>query len=299
MLETRAVDVEGSVADILRGVAREIVAEARVAMSDAARSDAVAVHDYRKAMKRWRALLRLLEPYLGEDARALRVEARDLARLMAGARDSQSALDALEDLADAKLALTPRSMETMRERLDAIRRRAEARTLTATLRARVMVALDASAAAVEQWHLSELGFSDVATRVAETYRQVRRAAPRDWRKADAEWLHDLRRRIVVHRYQMELVEPLWPKLGKLWTGEVQRVRDRLGKHHDLAMLEGLTGPHQPLAPWRSRLSPLIAQRQEQLAKSAGRLAGRLLAEKPRAFRKRLEALWEHRAGDDD
>jgi CHAD domain-containing protein len=299
MLETRAVDIEGGVADILRGVAREIVAEARAAMSDAARSDAVAVHDYRKAMKRWRALLRLLEPYLGEDARALRVEARDLARLMAGARDSQSALDALKDLAETDLALSPRSMETIRKRLDAIRRRAETRTLTPALRARVTAALDAAAAAVEQWHLSELGFSDVAARVAETYRQVRRAVPRDWRKADAERLHDLRRRVVVHRYQMELVEPLWPKLGKLWTGEVQRVRDRLGKHHDLAILQSLTAPHQPLAPWRSRLTPLIAQRQEQFAKSAGRLAGRLLAEKPRAFRKRLEALWEHRAGEDD
>ncbi len=29
-----------------------------------------AVHDYRKAMKRWRALLRLLEPFLGDDATA-------------------------------------------------------------------------------------------------------------------------------------------------------------------------------------------------------------------------------------
>lgn len=98
---------------------------------------------------------------------------------------------------------------------------------------------------------------------------------------------------------MELVAPLWPRLGRLWVGEVQRLRDRLGKHHDLALLAALTAPRQPLAPWRTRLAPLIAARQAALAKAAGRLAGRLLAERPKAFRKRLEALWEHRADDED
>ena len=42
------------------------------------------MHDFRRAMKRWRALLRLFEPFLGEEARRLRDEARDLARALAG-----------------------------------------------------------------------------------------------------------------------------------------------------------------------------------------------------------------------
>ncbi|MCZ7659986.1 MAG: CHAD domain-containing protein [Xanthobacteraceae bacterium] len=298
MLEQRAAQTE-SVGETLRGIAREIIAEARAAITDEARSDAVAVHDYRKAMKRWRALLRLLEPDLGAEARELREQARDLARAMAGARDSQSALDALADLADAGLALSPRSMASLRARLEAIRSAAETRTLTPALRARVTAALAAAETALAQWPLAGLAFADVAMRVAGTYRRVRRAAPRDWRKADAETLHDLRRRVVVHRYQMELVAPLWPRLGRLWVGEVQRLRDRLGKHHDLALLAALPAPRQPLAPWRARLAPLIAARQAALAKAAGRLAGRLLAEKPKAFRKRLEALWEHRADDED
>jgi hypothetical protein len=51
-------------------------------------------------------------------------------------------------------------------------------------------------------------------------------------------------------------------------------------------------PHGILAPWRSRLTPLILTRQEKHAKAAQRLANRLLAERPKAFRRRLEALWE-------
>src|SRR5260370_29269228 len=83
----------------LRAVARDILGEARAAIEDPAHSDAVAVHEFRRSMKRWRALLRMLEPFLEEsDGRRLRNEARDLARSLGGARDGQSALDALDAL---------------------------------------------------------------------------------------------------------------------------------------------------------------------------------------------------------
>jgi anti-sigma-K factor RskA len=104
---------------------------------------------------------------------------------------------------------------------------------------------------------------------------------------------------VVHRYQMELVEPLWPRLTKLWVAEAQRLRERLGAHHDLTTLAALVAPHQPLARWRSRLAPLIAAREASHVKAAARVAGRLFAEKPRAFRRRLEALWESRGEEEE
>jgi hypothetical protein len=96
----------------------------------------------------------------------------------------------------------------------------------------------------------------------------------------------------VHRYQMELVEPLWPRFGKLWIAEAQRLRERLGSHQDLAVLAALTGPHQVLAPWRSRLAPLIAARKAAHVEASRRLAGRLFAERPKAFRRRMLGLWD-------
>ena len=59
----------------------------------------------RKALKRWRALLRLLGRPLGEQADQMRSEARELMRAIAGARDAQSALDALADLRKADRAV--------------------------------------------------------------------------------------------------------------------------------------------------------------------------------------------------
>jgi CHAD domain-containing protein len=293
MAEKPAVRPDVAVGEALRAIARDVLAEARAALEDQAKPDAVAVHDYRKAMKRWRAILRLLEPFLGEDGRRLRVEARDSARELSGARDAQSAAEALEDLTADKTTLSPRTIASIHARLAALRANAEAATLTQAVRARLIIALDVAGSAVNAWPLEMISFGELARELAETYKLGRDDAPSaDWRTVEPEVLHDLRRRVVAHRYQMEVVEPLWPKFGRLWVAEAQRLRDRLGAFQDLSVLRGFTAPHQPLAPWRSRLAPLITARQAAHAKASQRIAGRLFAERPRAFRKRMEALWK-------
>jgi CHAD domain-containing protein len=279
----------------LIAVANDILAEARAALDDPERSDAVAVHDYRKAMKRWRAFLRLIEPFLGVEGTHLRIEARDLARELAGARDVQAALDALADLEAADLGLSPTSLDTIRGRIEAIKRTAETTTLTPEMRTRLRTALDAAVRAAEAWPLGRVGFAEISGELAFGYRRARRAIPADWSKAEAEELHELRQRVVEHRYQMEIVEPAWPRMGKLWVNEAQRLRERLGSHQDLVVLAGMTAPQRPLARWRSRLSPLIEQRKARHVAAARRLVGRLFAEKPKAFRARLQALWDNQA----
>src|SRR5271165_4136222 len=82
-----------SVPETLRAVARDVIAEAREAINNP--DDAIAVHDFRKAMKRWRAFLRLLRPFLGDEGRRMQTEAAELARSLAGARDARTVLDAL------------------------------------------------------------------------------------------------------------------------------------------------------------------------------------------------------------
>src|SRR3974390_1671047 len=107
-----ATDGAGAVG--LRTLPADILTEALAPLSDPALPDADLVHEFRKAMKRWRAILRLLEPFLGEGGAALRDEARDLARKLAGARDARAALDALADLGDDP-ALSERSRATIRK----------------------------------------------------------------------------------------------------------------------------------------------------------------------------------------
>src|SRR5262249_62165831 len=96
--------------------------------------DATAVHEFRKAMKRWRAILRLYEPLFGEEAIKLRLEARDLARELARTRDARAALDAVKDLGEE--ALSARTRATLKNRLEAIGASTEAGMRTRDMRRR-------------------------------------------------------------------------------------------------------------------------------------------------------------------
>lgn len=277
-----------------------IINDGRQALAPSERSDAETVHELRKAFKRWRAFLRLLAKPLGEPAERMRIEARDLMRTLAGARDAQAALDALADLQEhleTNLpSLSPRSLQTIRTRLLPVRDAAERASVTPELRAHLLAYLDGAAQALETWPLPAISFATVADGLATTYSRARKQIPDDWPACDAEHLHTLRRRVVEHRHQMELFVPLWPRLGQIWVEEAQRLRGRLGSCQDLQMLADFTAPRRPLAPWRTRLIAMIERRRLAHLKTAERLAGRLFAEKPKAFRRRLTALWRARHG---
>jgi CHAD domain-containing protein len=278
---------------------RSMLADARHALENATLNDAERVHELRKAFKRWRAWLRLLAGPIGVPAQDMRLRARELMRSLSGARDAQGALDAINDLArDGNArdgsAISPRSLATIRARLTALRDAAESASLTPEARAAITRYLDEAAQALEAWPLAEVGFGAVADALTVTFRRARQLAPDHWQDVAPAHLHELRRRVVEHRHQMELIEPLWPRVTRAWAEEAQRLRNRLGACQDLAVLTSFVAPHQPLAPWGSRLTPLIAARRKAHLKNAARLAGRLFAEKPKAFHARIAALWSAR-----
>ena len=111
------------------------------------------------------------------------------------------------------------------------------------MRVRLAAALDAAGQRIGAFQLDTAEFCRLARELAKTYQRLREDSPKNWRAAEPDVLHDLRRWVVAHRYQMELIEPLWPKFGKLWVAEAQRLRDRLGAFQDLSVLQGFTVPH--------------------------------------------------------
>lgn len=290
----------GSIGVALAAAGRNILADARRGLIAPELSPAQAVHEIRKALKRWRALMRLLAPILGEPADLMRREAREMMRNLASARDAQACLDALDDLRKSDTELSPASLATIQDRLAVMKAHAEAQSFSGSARDQLSRYLDDALLTLERWPLADIAFPAIADALTVTYRRARQIVPDDWNKADADHLHDLRRRVVEHRHQMELIEHLWPRLGRLWTEEAQRLRNRLGACQDLFVFQQMTGRNQPLAPWRSRLAPAIAARREAHIRAAARLAGRLFAEKPKAFRRRIAKLWDNRvsAGED-
>ena len=151
-----------AVDEALRSVARAVLADARAAIEDLKRPAAEAVHDFRAPHE---AVARAYSPACTNsrrrDGRALRDEARDLARALGGARDAQSALDALSDLAGHG-DLSQRSLATLRSRIDELRRSAEINTLNRRHARAPDAGADKATASVELWPLQSVTFSDLA-----------------------------------------------------------------------------------------------------------------------------------------
>ncbi|MHB8242476.1 MAG: CHAD domain-containing protein, partial [Solirubrobacteraceae bacterium] len=134
-----------------------------LAMLDSAgqEPDERAIHETRKALKRLRALLRLLQPELGLAAYEHENAAlRDAGRRLAGARDAEvtlATLDALIERHPRKL-LGRRSIIRLRATLLSERERARTQTLgDAGARAHVVAELNASRARVQAWRLPDSG----------------------------------------------------------------------------------------------------------------------------------------------
>ena len=267
-------------------------AEARdaLALSD----PEAAVHGVRKGFKRLRALLRLTEAAraraVSQRARAARRALAQTARHLAQARDAAAREDALDDLV-AKAGLAKATRRAAGRALASTDAPARAGDGVGAHRA----ALEAEMAALAE-ALPRLGAAldddALCAALAASYAKARRAG-RAVDPADDESLHELRKDVIAQRYQMELVTADWPALGQFWVDELQRLRDKLGKHHDLAVLRALAEAHPARGgrrpAWCAPLLAAIAARQAKLAHSALLLHARLFAEKPKAFRRRLSA----------
>src|SRR3984893_17029250 len=133
MADNPALQPRAAIGPAVRAIAGHILLGARSALLDPERSSQDAVHDFRRAMKEWRALMRLLEPFIA-DAPRWRHDARDHARSLAHARDSQAALNAFNDLLDKSVRLSEPPAAPNRGRLEGVRRRGEGAGLTPALR---------------------------------------------------------------------------------------------------------------------------------------------------------------------
>ena len=279
----------------LRDVADDTLAMARAAQEKLdSEETSTTIHELRVALKRWKALLRLIEDSIGEETVVLRHEASHLAREFGRSRDAQTALDALADVTMPKDAETPplseRTKATLTQRLEDARKTLEAEQLHPEAIQHLRAGLARASTCAANWPLERIHFDDIVTALAKSYRRARRRRPHEWDIANPEEVHDFRKAVVAFRYQLDLIAPLWPKMWNAFIDEVQKLRTQLGRSNDLVAFRGLIQPRQPLAHWRSRLTPQIDNRQQFHLGRARSLAGRVFAESPRSFRKRIEAL---------
>jgi len=281
------------------------------------------VHETRKALKRLRALMRLLEDELGaKRADRERAVLRDAATRLAGARDAEvmvSTLDALIERHPRKLG-GRRGVVELREDLERERLRVSARTLgEAVMREQVAEELAEVRARVAKLKLPAKRSTAKLTgpgleHIYRAGRTGRRRAGR--RNAGARALHRWRKHVKDLRYAAEILNVREPAAAGSESAskrrskqrrrmvrqskriaEVARRADRLGEmlgeEHDLMLLAERVRAHKPLKRHRKRtrkrLLRAISRRRAGLRKRALREGERLYARKPRRFVRKMHA----------
>jgi CHAD domain-containing protein len=276
-------------------------------------ADGRTVHETRKAIKRLRALVRLLGPTLGRKRQRRESKAlRDCARALAGARDAQvmvATLDALLErhpkLGVKRHGRSGAGVRRLHAQLLAEREQATgapASGLTERDRRRAVASdLRAIRARVLEWDLRERPGDSAALFAAGLegiYRKGRRRRGRARRREDLTTMHQWRKSVKDLRYAAETFERRAAKRASKSAKRLHSVARRadrlgelLGEEHDLALLAGVIRGHPEHFAGdkrtRKRLLELIARRRKVLRRRALREGERLYRHKPKAFVRRL------------
>ena len=257
-----------------------------------------AVHEARKAFKRLRALIRLLEGELGERTAKREQEVlREAAKGMAGARDAEVLVATL----DAVLRRAPRELGRRRAvlelkgRLERERREATRAMLADTVaRERAVGELEKMRERVAGWQLTDAqtaielaggGLKDIYGAGDRARRKAKRARGHE-RRARA--MHRWRKHAKELRYALEALDVQDSANERLRAAakRADALGEVLGEDHDLVVLAERVRA-QKARKSTKRLLKQIERRRKVLRKRALHQGARLYAAKPKKFVRRL------------
>lgn len=268
------------------------------------------VHETRKALKRLRALLRLLEHQLGSASYARDSAAlRSAAQRLSGARDAEVMLATL----DALIARHPRKLgrrrgvRQLRKRVLAERKRSERSTLgDPATRTALLTELHRFRASIAAWQLAEApGLALVERDLKHLYKQGQQRHLRVLRcKGDRTVaLHRWRKRVKDLRYAAEMLQRrdaprrvAADRRLRTLASRADALGELLGEDHDLAVLAqhlragkhaGGTRTWQTKPKTRAALLKAIAKRRRKLQQRALRDGTQLYRRPPRRFLSRI------------
>ncbi len=295
---THTLMLNTSVEAELRRLAREQLDAALSHLAGAARDadPAGPVHEARKTMKGLRALLRMVQGALDSPGFEREdVTFRDVARRLASAREHTAARVALERLAARATTIGPDAAiwGRAREQLDAIADGGGADRPTAAALEAATAALVAAHGRVEAWSLDRDGWSALRGGLRHTYARGRSGFTAARRHPTASRLHEWRKWVKHHQYQLRLLRHGWTAALRVRREALDELGELLGDDHDLALLSEQLRPDNPAAvvadgELEAILVTLEARRTE-LQRTAFQLGARLYVERPRHLVRRLAA----------
>jgi CHAD domain-containing protein len=260
-----------------------------------------AMHEIRKAIKRLRALMRVLRDQMGEQAyRRENAALREAGRHLAGARDAQVTLSTLELLLEdlPRKRTRRRTVKELRDRFRSERDRAVAEAFRhAGPRQQALGRLLGVRARVAGWpspwqaptralgrgpgasKLKQMG--TVGGGLESIYQQGRKRLESAHASKRPAALHELRKRVKDLRYAAEMLTPENGQAKRIrrLAKSADRIGEVLGEEHDLVILIEHLGGHDDLLAGdlktRKLLLKAIDRRRKRLRKQALRMGDHL------------------------
>lgn len=265
------------------------ILEAGIArLADPALLPARRIQKARQSTKAARALLRLAPKAVLSQALGVRMVLGSARRKLSETRDTDALIETMETvLPDAKLSKA--NAAALRKLVEQRRATFHADLPADIERARMLLTRAAQQAAA----LTPPRGTNKAlvTGIVTDYRKLRKDSASAFAGDDIEALHDLRKRVIVHRHHCAFMAESTGKTS--WSKRAvtaKALHEALGNHRDLALLDNFLRPQQnpKLTPAIGKLLLAIEKRQDALLADAPALAARLNRIKPGKLRTRLD-----------
>lgn len=250
---------------------------------------AVAIHETRKALKRLRALLRLVRPAMGVAAfREENAKLRDIGLSLSGARDRHVLLETVSKL-ETSTGFGRRGLaDAVRQAIGA----ANGQGAPLTMQEANDRLADAKKRVVK-FDLPGDGFDVVGPGLERSYRRARGMFAEAYEHPSDEAFHEWRKGAQAHWRQMTLLARAWPDNLGARALEARTLSQILGDDHDLAMLVAFTrsdaaGISQEQA---ALVEKAARRRQAELRETARPHGERLFATSPKQLRRSVATYW--------
>jgi CHAD domain-containing protein len=283
---------EGSLRDGLLAAFAGILAHA--CRQDVHGSPDTALHEFRKSVRRARALVRLMEGFVGIDAHAeLSSTLRDVHRATSELRDRQVVAGVLQGAQP-----DPGSVSSLVRELGVAMPDAGAPDVAAI--AGVMVRGCLSLAELPRLLAGamprRIRWDAVVDGLARSFRRARRRLRAVEQHGDDEAVHGLRKRIKELDYQIELMSACGGERVRRRRKELDHLAEALGQLVDLFVLRDHAARHVAPGPDHARLLEAIAEERAARLEQVLAHARDVLDDRPRSYARRVVRSVRRRRG---
>jgi len=254
------------------------------------------VHEMRKALKRIRAVLRLVRWDIGEELfNRENLRFRSLSRQLSDLRDYHVMISYLADnFSSEELKISEDGYISLINYLNVVKEDELKRLIDNQTLENINEQVQMATVDFNNYPLHSLGPHTIRQGVTKIYSQCLKKMEQTQLMLDDLPLHELRKRVKYLLNQMTLMQEVWPDYFITYSTSLKRASDLLGDDHNLAEIIIIVSALREKVlnqEDRTRLIGDLKVQREQIHRELWPLLGKLFTEDADAFVNRITSYW--------